>query len=832
MSSQYLCSAPGRVEALRVAAQASPPRLLNGITYLEVLPGQRRLEVHFVHSLDLVPLAPFTLANIEIRGGVRVRDPQVTGISWHDDVLVVDVASSGDFSRYVLRLVANAGQAAPPADIDPALAQIAFSFKVDCPSDFDCRTDSDCPPVQASGPAIDYLARDYQSFRRLLLDRLSALMPDWRERHAADLTVTLAEAIAFRGDELSYFQDAVATEAYLGTARQRVSVRRHTRLLDYAFHDGCNSRVWVAFEVGAAADGLTLAGCDATTGLYGTQLLTRVPGLPPSVGVGLVQEAVGAGAEVFELLQPLTLYTAHNALRFHTWSDDECCLPQGAVRAFLRDDNADRLRLRVGDVLVLESLASATTGEPADADRQQRHAVRLTRVDPEAPLNSGVRGVAHARRDPVTDQPVVEIEWGAEDALPFSLCLSKRIRGLLKTDLAGACGNVALADHGRTASRADTLTALPGRRLPHYRIDSSTVAPLTQQGRVRVAGSDVGTLIDITASASAALRRDMADVRPALDLRSDSDRRRWAVQHDLLASSADATEFVVESENDGQAVLRFGNGVNGRRPRIGEIVTARLRTGNGAAGNVGAEAIGHVVANFGPDGIRAVRNPMAAVGGIDPQTLAEARLYAPQAFRRQERAVTPADYVAVTERDSRVQRAVATRRWTGSWYTMFISVDPRGGDTIDSDFESDLQRTIERYRMAGHDVEIDAPKFVALDIVLHVCTKPGYFAADVESRLLDVFSSARLANGDTGIFHADRFSFGQPVYLSALIATAMRVPGVAFVKPTRFQRRGRTPASEIASGRIQMARLEIARLDNDPNAPENGRITFDVETGI
>ncbi|MBC7732223.1 MAG: putative baseplate assembly protein [Bacteriovorax sp.] len=839
MTGQYVCSAPGRVDALREAARASPPRLLNGITYLEVLPGQRRLEVHFVHPLDWVPAAPLTLSNIEIRGGVRVRDPQATGISWHDDVLVVDVATAGDFSRYVLRLVASAGQAAPPAGIDPALAQVAFSFKVDCPSDFDCRTDTTCPPEPRSGPAIDYLARDYASFRRLLLDRLSALMPDWRERHAADLMVTLAEALAFRGDELSYFQDAVATEAYLGTARQRVSVRRHTRLLDYAFHDGCNARTWVAFEAGAAADGLTLVGCDDTTGLGGTQLLTRVPSLPASTDAGPVQEAVDAGAEVFELLQPLTLYTAHNALRFHTWSDDECCLPQGAVQAFLRDTDASRLRLRAGDVLVLESLASATTGEAADADRQQRHAVRLTRVDPEAPLNSGVRGLAPTRRDPVTDQPFVEIEWAKADALPFALCLSKRIRGTLVSNLSGACGNVALADHGRSAQRADALAAQPGGRVPRYPLDRSAVAPLTQQGRVRVAGSDAVTLIDPAASAGAALAvgslGNMADVRPALDLRSQSDQRRWTVRRDLLASGAEAAEFVVETENDGHAMLRFGDGVNGRRPLAGESLTARLRTGSGAAGNVGAEAIGHVVANFGPNGITAVRNPLAAVGGVDPQALAEARLYAPQAFRRQERAVTVADYAAVTEREPRVQRAVATRRWTGSWYTMFISVDRRGSDTIDAGFDSDPRRSIERYRLAGHDVEIDAPNFVALDIELHVCTWPGYFAADVESRLLDAFGSTPLANGmggTGGFFHPDRFSFGQPVYLSALIATAMRVPGVAYVTPTRFQRRGRHAAGEIASGRITMARLEIARLDNDPNAPENGRIRFNVDTGV
>ena len=45
---------------------------------------------------------------------------------------------------------------------------------------------------------------------------------------------------------MSYFQDAVATEAYLGTARRRASVRRHARMLDYPMHEGVNARVWVA----------------------------------------------------------------------------------------------------------------------------------------------------------------------------------------------------------------------------------------------------------------------------------------------------------------------------------------------------------------------------------------------------------------------------------------------------------------------------------------------------------------------------------------------------------------------------------------------------------
>src|SRR6185436_6967994 len=71
---------------------------------------------------------------------------------------------------------------------------------------------------------------------------------DWRERHAPDIGITLVELLAYIGDYLSYYQDAVATEAYLDTARQRISVRRHARLIDYQMHEGCNARAWVCVE--------------------------------------------------------------------------------------------------------------------------------------------------------------------------------------------------------------------------------------------------------------------------------------------------------------------------------------------------------------------------------------------------------------------------------------------------------------------------------------------------------------------------------------------------------------------------------------------------------
>ena len=73
----------------------------------------------------------------------------VAGLEDPATVLLVRTDSRGDFSRYTLRLVAGAGSESPPAGFDPLLTAVEFSFKVECPSDFDCLPVCECPPEPA-----------------------------------------------------------------------------------------------------------------------------------------------------------------------------------------------------------------------------------------------------------------------------------------------------------------------------------------------------------------------------------------------------------------------------------------------------------------------------------------------------------------------------------------------------------------------------------------------------------------------------------------------------------------------------------------------------------
>jgi len=56
-----------------------------------------------------------------------------------------------------------------------------------------------------------------------------------------------------------------------------------------------------------------------------------------------------------------------------------------------------------------------------------------------------------------------------------------------------------------------------------------------------------------------------------------------------------------------------------RRAHVnGADFQARYRVGNGSAGNVGSDTLAHAVTNV--QGVVALRNPLPATGGVDPET--------------------------------------------------------------------------------------------------------------------------------------------------------------------------------------------------------------------
>ena len=615
-----------------------------------------------------------------------------------------------------------------------------------------------------------------------------------------------------------------------------------------------------------------------------TKLLTRLNGLPTFIYQGSqdYDKALDGRPQVFELMHNLCLFEAHNEIRFYTWGEQECCLPKGATSATLRDDPdpsdpTKRLRLCVGDVLILQEQLGPNTGTEADADPTRRQAVRLTSVRPEAQRvfqktnekEEVDRIPASPILDPLTNTPIVEIEWSREDELAYPFCISARSGAAYYDNVSVALGNIVLADHGITytdepenrpfdpvkdpTSLDPDVVPNPNPKLtkvapsatdrceehpvlltpPRYR-PKLKQAPLTHAAPYDWMNPPVSAKATMCVSTGDRLQIPLPVIALS-ESHEPIEKEEWQPKHDLLNSGPNKKEFVVEIETDGTAYLRFGDDQLGSRPSSGTRFMATYRIGNGTQGNVGSDALGHLVSSA-PDitdrVIAAVCNPLPAQGGTDPETIEHVRQDAVSAFRKQERAVTPEDYAEVAQRCSLgLQRAAATFRWTGSWRTCFVTVDRLGGEKVDEIFERKMRRCLERYRMAGHDIEVDGPRYVSLEVEMIVCVKRAYFTSDVKTSMLEVFSNRILPGGRHGVFHPDNFTFGQTVYLSSLYAAAQAVAGVDSVSITKFQRQGILSDQALKTGKLELAHLEIARLDNDLNFPERGVLVLIMKGG-
>jgi hypothetical protein len=816
---------------------------LNGLDYLEVLGPTgcgTQLALTFLKNAQGLALAA---VNISLTGDTVLAVTGVDPASPEDPLTVtVQLSGTGDFSPYTLTLVVSQTNSDPPPGIDPQLNTATFSFKAGCPTPVDCRQSQCCPSTLATPPDIHYLARDYNGFRQAMLDRIAVLVPSWTETHEADPGITLVEALAYAADRISYLQDAVNTEAYIGTARSRISLRRHARLVDYQLNEGANARAWICLE--ASQPDITVPA--------GTEFFPLIPGIAASVdpyeNVYAASLLAASPGPIFESMAPLTLYPEQNQMDFYTWGDGQCCLPVGATSATLTGafPNGAYSSLAAGQVLIFEEVVGPLTGNPADADPTHRWAVRLTYAS--TTDNSG-----NPLADPVNPGvQLTNIAWNSADALPFPLCISSvTSAGLPVSGVSVAHGNVIAADQGTwtvneslgtvpgappapVAGVGCNCATAPGARVPMpyfepmlanrpltFAFPYNTNLPATQL-------PSASSFLSPETTTAATPTSAPSTATPQITVMSD-DGQTWQPVEDLLSKDGEFAGFIPEIEWDGTAHLRFGDGTYGEAPEAGVAFTATYRTGNGSAGNVGREALAHVLM-VGGAGITSVRNPLAAAGGVDPETMQHIVQMAPFAFDSQMRCVTAADYGAMAATLAGVSQAQGTIRWTGSWYSAFVSVDPVG--QWSSALQSQVKSGLEMLRMMGTDLVVEDAVFAGLNIGLDICVAPGFFQGDVFAALWQLLVTGDSCTGTPGFLNAANFQFGQTVYASPIVAAAQAVAGVKAVSLVTFERMNSpTPAGQPPPAQLTMAAVEIPCCNNDPNHADRGTLTLTMDGG-
>lgn len=703
-------------------------------------------------------------------------------------------------------------------------------------------------------PEIDYLAKDFASFRQLMLDQMALLIPDWQERHPADLGNTLVEILAYAADYLSYAQDAIATEAYLGTARLRRSVRRHVRLLDYNLHNGCNARAWVHITLQPGSGDRCLP--------KGTWLLAGVerhdgPVVTPDELAGIM--AQDSPVQVYITMHDVQLSASQPEIAFYVQDRTDVMLRRGAVSARLVDnlDQQSNRRalddLQVGDVLIFEQRLDPESGLSTGIDPSHRHAMRLTRIE-RTSLEQWRSETAHSAR-PAPSVPPVAIHWDQSDALPFDLFVgpyrsAATDAGAPARELSVALRNIVLVDHGAPVGPETLPAVTTGKRyrpLLARRDVTYTTSYNHSQARRQPASATIAqhpyeaqAAVELTEQRTHLLP-ESEDHPPLLRksrARSDGAQleaiHRWVQRRDLLSSDRTARTFAVETEDDGRAYLRLGYGGLGKGLSAASTLVAAYRIGNGSLGNVGRHAIAHLVLDDRIDSMAAliheVRNPLPVTTGVDAESIETARLSAPHAFQTPLSCVSPADFAAQALQlpSGGVREARARIERTGNWQTVFVYVQRQQGLPIDPAFSEQLLGWLRPRAMSGYEVAIRPPIMVALDLHLRVWVAPHRFRNAVRQAVQEALGNGLQENGARGFFHPDNLGFGRSLYRSAVIRAAMAVDAVDRVEIVRFNRQDDSRALDP----LPMGELEIARLDANPDKPEYGTLRVDMAGGL
>ena len=657
---------------------------------------------------------------------------------------------------------------------------------------------------------INYLTRDFTAFRGLILDRITALAPSWTDRTSADVGVMLADVLAYLADGLAYEQDAVATEAYLTTARRRVSVRRHARLLGYFLDQGVSARVWVQFQ---ARERLTIP--------HGTQLLAGPLGhAVVERGSAAYEQQRAHSAAVFETLELLELRPELAEMEIWDQGQRHFSVAAGATSVELRGDVlfAGERRsidaLRAGEVVLFS---------PAPGGDQPPHPVRITSLE-------------HLRRDGAS---LVRLGWSRADAPLRELAVTRTDAGVTRQNLTLVSGNVVLADFGETRHQR-----LPTRR--------SLELPYTAE---LPAGSIVSAARrpPRTGEPAAAVSQAHDDeVRPAIELRELTDLEwlagvrgaatqvhgsldvplgQWLPVPDRLASTPFSPVFVAEAQGEGWS-LSFGDGVFGRGVPLGAAFEATYRAGETSQSHVGAGALVCVVAaskhweSWSLAGL-SVSNPLPAFGGRGEETLEHARRTAPASSQQVNAAVTLADYATIARTVEGVADVAARLCWTGSWFTTFVHVRVSRDARVPSAVLEAVERALAEARLAGRDVAVRAPEWVPLSVVLKVQIASGFSVEEVRAELRAAFVAPPSRERAAGFFDPSRWSFGEAVVASAVVAWASGVRGVAFVELSRLARVPQAWGAASESADIVLDRAELPQLLDAPFHPETGSLEFD-----
>lgn len=289
---------------------------------------------------------------------------------------------------------------------------------------------------------------------------------------------------------------------------------------------------------------------------------------------------------------------------------------------------------------------------------------------------------------------------------------------------------------------------------------------------------------------------------PLLEVSSDDGWQRWEPVATFAASTGEDRHYMLDATT---GTVIFGPCVRepdgslrqyGAVPDRGAaICLRRYATGGGARGNVPRFALRTLKSPI--PSIARVENRHPAQGGVDGETLEEAKTRGPLALRARSRAVTAEDYEALTREAApevaRVRCLTAGEHDVdaGSVKVLVVPAAPSDGGRIHLEDlvppEQTLARIAEhldRVRLIGARVLIEPPLYQGITVVARVVARRDVNKDRLhEDALTALYQFLNPLHGGPD---GNGWPFGRDLQAGEIFAVLQRVPGMDFVEEVRL----------------------------------------------
>ena len=213
----------------------------------------------------------------------------------------------------------------------------------------------------------------------------------------------------------------------------------------------------------------------------------------------------------------------------------------------------------------------------------------------------------------------------------------------------------------------------------------------------------------------------------------------WQLVETFAFSNPTSTHYKVELDSEQNPVIIFGNGLMGKKPSIGSVLTGSFGITKGEAGNTTSSTLVSVPTTIASQTSNIVCvNRNSASGGSNYEDFNMLKEHVPLSIKTLDVAITPEDFASITKMMPGVDKAYVDYE-CGKVIDMYIT--PDGGGIASQALIDQVRLGLLAKKVLGTAINVYPAKETLIYLTATVTGKPSFKSQDIQKQVVEAMMS-------------------------------------------------------------------------------------------